>query len=368
MGCCHSDHATETTPLLNDASVSNEASIKRRSTSSYINKPICKCGEAMNLYELQCCYLNTNTIQNNNDIGLYNGTIDCQQCMVEMCDPTTLLWHCMNNHNNEYRYDLCIQCAEIIYTEQKQEKDEKKHKEIIEEKYCIFDKKYDIPNENIYWNQLYQILNDDGKIFKVWDKINKYICKTSNYTEILSPKILKFIKKCEYDNKIAISSHDRLHKHDSWINVVDNIENISIWYRKEKNSDIHSLKMKMMMKCTALDILCVLNEFDLIQELVTIIPINTTLIKQESITSKIIYIKANLWFPLKNRDIIAHAQAYDLGHIHTKFQKKNENKKLNPISTIFINICIVRQKRGFFRFCHFSHFLKFCMNSSGGIW
>eukprot|EP01084_Bolivina_argentea_P028243 52510_1 len=168
MGCCSSHDTDENTSLLkgtvndstNTSVTSSSAANRERSRSTYIDKPTCKCGASMCLTELQCCYLT-------DDGGNYNQTIDCAECMLGMDESTTLLWHCMNKH--DYKYDLCIDCAEKLYEDEMKNTDEKQH-----DKYHIFDTQYNIENQ-INWNKLYEFYKDDGKVIPVNNEINKYI-------------------------------------------------------------------------------------------------------------------------------------------------------------------------------------------------
>eukprot|EP01084_Bolivina_argentea_P028245 52513_1 len=124
MGCCHvhsDDSADEKSALLTDEKETHDQtyqSLSRNGESQYIDKPNCtniKCGQPMILTELQCCYLLDDMF-----CSLYNGSIDCENCMTELKGGTTLVWHCMayKKHANEEKTDLCINCGEIIYQKQ----------------------------------------------------------------------------------------------------------------------------------------------------------------------------------------------------------------------------------------------------------
>eukprot|EP01084_Bolivina_argentea_P028240 52505_1 len=257
MGCCCSNKTTETTSLLanNNQSESNTSKswIRKKSRYNYSMKPKCKCGEFLHLYELQCCYLGP-------DGNTFTGTIDCAECMVGMTESTTLLWHCDKFKQHNFQYDLCIDCADKLYENEQKEAKENEHKQ--EYKYNLFDTKYNDYDIDIDWNKMYEIMIDDGKIFIITEKINNYIQKYNNWQNILPQNILQFITHCQSKEILANSSHFRCHKHDDWTMVVNDVDNISIWYKKEDGIEMHSLKSKILMKCTALDILAVLNEYD----------------------------------------------------------------------------------------------------------
>eukprot|EP01084_Bolivina_argentea_P028244 52512_1 len=183
--------------------------------------------------------------------------------------------------------------------------DEKQH-----DKYHIFDTQYNIENQ-INWNKLYEFYKDDGKVIPVNNEINKYIANHPNYKQILPNNMLAFIDKIAKKAKLAHESHTRSWTHNDWTNVVDNVDDISIWYRKEEGTDIHSLKLQNKMKCTPLDIIVVINEFDLLSTLISLIKVDIELIKEYSPVEKIMYSKGHLWFPLKNRDCVVQVEAFE---------------------------------------------------------
>ena len=80
-------------------------------------------------------------------------------------------------------------------------------------------------------------------------------------------------------------------------------KNISVYYRKEAN-DIHSIKVHYTSKCNPLDFLAVINEFDLMSEVVTVVPMQTKYLKEFTNLDKAIYANIKMWWPLKNRDVV----------------------------------------------------------------
>merc|ERR1712129_693734 len=88
-------------------------------------------------------------------------------------------------------------------------------------------------------------------------------------------------------------------------------KNISVFYRAESN-DIHSIKVSYTSTCDPIHLIAVINEFDLLSEVVTIAPVETKYLKEFTVLDKVVYAKIKMWWPLKNRDVVAHAHAYDL--------------------------------------------------------
>eukprot|EP01084_Bolivina_argentea_P230360 388592_1 len=188
----------------------------------------------------------------------------------------------------------------------------------------IFDPQFN--TKHINWNELHYIALDKGRIIFIQHIIKQYYASyLTNYTATnnkrnlpniphLSCKILRFIQQILHETSIVQHAHTLLHTHDNWETQVDNYDNISVYYRKEEGSknEIHSIKISFTSKCHPVDFIAVINEFDLIQEIVTIVPLETKYLKEWTHLNKVIYGKVFMWWPFKNRDAVVHIRAYDL--------------------------------------------------------
>ena len=119
----------------------------------------------------------------------------------------------------------------------------------------------------------------------------------------------------EYD--IVTKAHYDLINDKGWNVQVNKYDNISVWYKKNENSqskknDIHSIKIRFLCKCSVLDILAILNEIDLMNEIMTIIKTEGQFLKQFNDRHKIMFNKMYMWWPLKNRYAVCTVKAYDL--------------------------------------------------------
>ena len=69
---------------------------------------------------------------------------------------------------------------------------------------------------------------------------------------------------CESHTNNNSNSKSSNKKEEAWISQVDNHDGISVYYRKEANTPIHSIKVSFRCKGSPLEFLTVINEFDLI--------------------------------------------------------------------------------------------------------
>merc|ERR1712110_1390976 len=108
-----------------------------------------------------------------------------------------------------------------------------------------------------------------------------------------------------------------LHSHHNWETQVDDSDGISIYYRAEdKANGLHSIKARFTSKCHPVELIAVINEFDLMSEIITLVPIESRYLKEYTELHKALYAKIKLWFPFKNRDVVARVSAYDLLNEH----------------------------------------------------
>lgn len=70
-------------------------------------------------------------------------------------------------------------------------------------------------------------------------------------------------KTSQEKNKNKIKNQNK-NEEEQWITQVDNYKGISVFYRKEKDIAIHSIKVQFKCKCSPLEFLATINEFDLI--------------------------------------------------------------------------------------------------------
>ncbi len=182
----------------------------------------------------------------------------------------------------------------------------------------IFRNKFN--TKNINWNELHYLSFIKGRLLFVQtiikthyaSHLNHYNIKNNNLPNIpnLSVEILKFIQQILSETSIVLTAHKSLHCHTDWQTQVDNYEGISIYYRQEPdpNNEIHSIKANYTSKCHPVEFIAVLNEFDLMKEIVTVCPMETTYLKQFTNLNKVIYSKINMWWPLRNRDSVKFVQ------------------------------------------------------------
>eukprot|EP01084_Bolivina_argentea_P051755 95194_1 len=187
----------------------------------------------------------------------------------------------------------------------------------------IFNQKFN--TKYINWNELHYLAIIKGRIIHVQKLIQTHYrsyltnYNPSNNTSLpniphLSSPIINFIHQILSETSIVLTAHNLLHCHTNWETQVDNYEGISVYYRQEDDSknDIHSIKTCFTAKCHPVELIAVINEFDLMKEIVTICPMETIYLKQFTNLNKVIYSSIKMWWPLKNRDSVAHVRAYDL--------------------------------------------------------
>lgn len=182
---------------------------------------------------------------------------------------------------------------------------------------CV-EKKVDETEEDlsgIDWKDLKHKAKEDGLSTYCDDVITKAIrAKKLLKTSKEYAKNKKFINVVKDNSQNALQSYALLINHRGWETQVENDNNISVYYRKEKSLDIHSIKIKFLLNCPVLHMLSVLHEFDLIGQLMQIpgTTIETKYLKEVSPIEKILFAQMNLIWPLRHRDVVTHVKAYDL--------------------------------------------------------
>jgi len=180
--------------------------------------------------------------------------------------------------------------------------------------------------EHIDWNELHHLSIEKGRILLVEHQIRRhYSNELANFNPNqkalkignLPRSIRDFIHLILSESAIVLQSHRMLHSHRNWVTQVDDSEGISIYYRAEDTANgIHSIKSRFTAKCHPVELIAVINEFDLISEIITLVPVETRYLKEFTELNKALYIKMDLWFPFKNRDAVAQVKAYDLLQDH----------------------------------------------------
>ena len=283
MGCCCSsgnNGANEKSALLqNDG---NDSTPRSTSTSySIMTRPKCKCGEKMNAYELQCCYINDNG-------DPFTGTINCDQCAKAMNNSHDIVWHCLKQH--DFTFDLCFDCGSQLATSSKSSTNG--HSNIIEEN--EEEKKQKLPNkfdpkyntENINWNELYLIMCDEAKGMKIHN-ILKQNLDLSNLDQYNFPDdIINFIHHIIKQVEMTQIVHNACLDDQGWIIQADQ-DNITISYKKEEDNPFHSIRSNYLCECSVLDFIATLNEFDLIGDLIKIVKVESRMLKEFTNSDKV---------------------------------------------------------------------------------
>lgn len=176
----------------------------------------------------------------------------------------------------------------------------------------VFDPKWN--TEHIDWNELYHLSIHKGRVLFAERLIRQHFSnELADYNlqrntlniKSVPPSICDFIHLILSETAIVLQSHRMLHSHRNWETQVDDSEGISIYYRAEDTANgIHSIKAKFTSTCHPVDFIAVINEFDLIPEIITMIPVETRYLKEYTEINKVLYIKMKLWFPFKNRDAV----------------------------------------------------------------
>eukprot|EP01083_Nonionella_stella_P226291 803806_1 len=203
----------------------------------------------MNYYELQCCYINNETGDP------FEGTINCETCGKAMNNSHEIVWHCLQKH--DYSYDLCFECGTQIALESKEES-----KVDTQDKFPIkFDPKYN--TENINWNELYSTFCELAKGWKV-KRIIEQNLDLNNLDQYNFPNdIINFINKILANVQMTQNVHNACTENSGWITQADQ-DDITISYKREENTLFHSIRSNFLCKCSVLDFIATLNEFDLL--------------------------------------------------------------------------------------------------------
>ena len=185
--------------------------------------------------------------------------------------------------------------------------EEKKQTQTVNVNGCtvstIFDTKYN--TKDIDWNELYDLAITKGRTVYAHEVLQSHYILQQNETDNwcikqkaptdeiknnddpnckyvdttdLSDEILKFIRQIFNETHIVLEAHNLLHSHTNWETQVDDNDGISIYYRSEDSKNgIHSIKTNYTSKCHPVDLICVINEFDLLKDIVTLIPMETNI-------------------------------------------------------------------------------------------
>ena len=106
-------------------------------------------------------------------------------------------------------------------------------------------------------------VEEKKKHMKLISNINKHYQSLQTGFEQLFPN--ETTTKANDNSKSDEKTSDKKNKsEDGWITQVDNYKGISVLYRKEKDNPIHSIKVQFKCKCSPLEFLATINEFDLI--------------------------------------------------------------------------------------------------------
>ena len=189
---------------------------------------------------------------------------------------------------------------------------------------------------NLDFNELYFLYYQRGCIKVAYDMIIKHlptnvlnlvqqkrkndtngVCISNEDMIGYNEEIIAFLIELFNEYDIVMKAHYDLMNEKGWIVQVNHYDNISVWYKKNENSvskknDIHSIKIKFLCKCSVLDILAIINEFDLMHEILTIIKTEAKFLKEFNDRYKIVFFKMFMFWPFKNRYAICTAKAYDL--------------------------------------------------------
>ena len=183
----------------------------------------------------------------------------------------------------------------------------------------VFDAKWN--TDDIDWNELFDLAVHKGRILIANNVIQQHYGQHIEQQEQqeekeeedglkidipdLPAEILAFIRQVVSESSIALRSHAMLHSHSGWETQVDGTDGISVYYKDEDSANgVHSIKVSFSSKCHPVDFIAVINEFDLINEIVTIIPMETRYLKQFTEMNKVLYSKMKMWWPLKDRDAV----------------------------------------------------------------
>jgi hypothetical protein len=117
------------------------------------------------------------------------------------------------------------------------------------------------------------------------------------------------LKQIENEVKEVTNLIDELNNNEGWT-LVKEVDDIKTFYRHEPSTPVHSIKMQGIIDCPALNIMAVMNEHSLYHKWIPLIN-EVCLIKQLSNYRKVIYLNANLPWPLAPRDAVMYGYGVD---------------------------------------------------------
>ncbi|ETO30829.1 hypothetical protein RFI_06291 [Reticulomyxa filosa] len=142
------------------------------------------------------------------------------------------------------------------------------------------------------WKEWKRLAKEEGLVMQVNELIEEKLSKGE-----LVPNDPQYEENKEFIDELAAQAkniqkiYQELTSHQGWTTQVDNHKGISVYYRKEENTEIHTFKTKDISIPAA--------------------SIETKYLKEITDVNKVCYCKINLCWPLTNRDCVAQVFAFD---------------------------------------------------------
>jgi len=158
------------------------------------------------------------------------------------------------------------------------------------------------------------MVSEEGRTIQVNDIIEAKIAKGEiSISDTAYQQNTEFIDELFAQSRNVRNVYRELISHKGWTTRVDNCNGISVYYRKEENTPVHTFKAKFRCQCDVLSFVATINEFDLVQNIVSVpgVSLETRYLKEISDVNKVCYSKAELCWPLTNRDCVAQAVAHN---------------------------------------------------------
>ena len=160
-------------------------------------------------------------------------------------------------------------------------------------------------------------------------------------------KLIPIVKEVLFNMDLANSVRVMLEDDVGWIKVADENE-IQTFYRQQENTEIHSIKIKAFFKCPLINLICLLNEVDLIPKFFTLLPMTAECVEQRAIFEKLVYMSASFWpfnrdmlFGVKGLDYLGAGEIIMIAHSENGFEEKT---KINARVRMNVALCGARLK------------------------